>query len=89
MPTDDRLRAKPPATDPDDWTRGRVEAVDHREGRVAVVVAPAEGDQEGSVELTVSEAIYDLFTGRLDPGDRSEAGDVDPGTTVWFRKKGG
>ena len=89
MANDDRLRAKPPAADVEGWSRGTVRNVAHGHGRVTVTVVPdaAEREGSGSVELSVTGAIYDLFTGRLDPGDRVD-GDVTPGTTVWYRKTG-
>lgn len=85
MTGDDRLRAKPPTTDVESWDRGTVRDVVHAGGRVTVTVTPDDGS--GSVELSVTAAIYDLFAGRLDPADRDDE-DVLPETTVWFRTKG-
>ena len=73
----DRVRAKPPTTEVDRWQEGVVRAVrfDDHERRYTVVVEPSDGDRVG---VTVSESIYDLFTGRID-------GDEPVGETVWFR----
>ena len=70
----DRLRAKPPTTDVDRWRSGTVEAVDRREEGVVVTVA-ADGE---TVEVRVTEAIYDLFSGRIEAADPV-------GETVWFK----
>ncbi|PSQ39510.1 hypothetical protein BRD13_02700 [Halobacteriales archaeon SW_5_70_135] len=77
----DRVRAKPPATEVDRWREGVVRAVrfDEHERRYTVVVEPAdEGGDSGRVEVTVSESIYDLFVGRID-------GDDPVGETAWVR----
>jgi hypothetical protein len=73
----DRIRAKPPATEPDRWQEAVVRSVrfDDHEHRYTVTVAVADGD---TVEVTVSESLYDLFTGRLDAADPV-------GETVWVR----
>jgi|APHM01.1.fsa_nt_gi hypothetical protein len=65
----DRIRAKPPATDEGRWWPGTVEVVtfDDHEQRYAVQVAPEDSDD--TVTVRVSEAVYDLFTGRLDADD--------------------
>jgi hypothetical protein len=55
---------------------------------VRVTVTPDDGDDaSGSVDLSVTEAVYELFTGRLPPEDVRD-GQVIPGATVWFRKRG-
>lgn len=73
----DRIRARPPATDVDRWWEGVVREVrfDEHEHRYTVTVEPDDGDP---VEVTLSESLYDLFTGRLDA-------DEPVGETVWVR----
>ncbi len=74
----DRIRAKPPATDTGRWWAGTVAAVefDDHEHRYAVRVTPA--DDGDTVTVRVTEAVYDLFTGRLDAEDPV-------GERVWVR----
>lgn len=80
----DRLHARPPAHDPERWTAGRVLEVESEPGAVAVGVR---ADETGETTvLRVSEAVYDLFVGRVDPADRAE-GEVCPGAPVWFRAR--
>ncbi len=79
----DRLRAKPPTTDTGRWWAGTVESVqfDEHEHRYAVRVTPAAGEGapgDGTVTVRVTEAVYDLFTGRLDAADPV-------GERVWVR----
>jgi hypothetical protein len=64
----------------DDWTEAVVRAVTRAEGGVEVTVAPADG---APVVVTVTDAIFDLFTGRLDRDVDAPADVV--GATVWFR----
>jgi hypothetical protein len=80
----DRLRARPPTTEVDDWTEAVVREVARTEGGFEVTVAPAAGGTgTAPVVVTVTAAIFDLFTGRL---DRSVDAPVDAvGATVWFR----
>jgi hypothetical protein len=91
---DDRLHARPPAHDVERWTEGSVVAVEKPPGRVVVTVRPeTEGcrergdDGNDPVDLRVSEAVYDLFVGRVAAEHRSE-GDVLPGAPVWYRERG-
>lgn len=73
----DRLRAKPPATDPEEWREGVVRAVDPdpTADRVTVTVE-ADGER---VAITVTTALYDLFAGRT-------ADSEDPvGEPAWFK----
>ncbi len=74
----DRIRAKPPTTDTEQWWAGTVETVqfDEHEHEYAVRVAPEDGDE--TVAVRVSEAVYDLFTGRIDADDPV-------GEQVWVR----
>jgi hypothetical protein len=81
----DRLHARPPAHDVDRWTEGRVVGVAHDDAGVAVTVRPDGGGD--TVDLRVSEAVYDLFVGRVAPDDRADE-EVRPGAPVWFRKRG-
>ena len=74
----DRIRAKPPATDVDHWTETTVQAVrfDDTAGGYAITV-------EDGTEVTVSRAVFELFASRLDrsvdaPGDAV-------GATAWYR----
>jgi hypothetical protein len=89
MARDDRLHARPPAHDVERWTEGRVVAVAKPPGRVVVTVRPeTEGVAEPEpVDLGVSEAVYDLFVGRVAAEHRAD-GDVRPGAPVWYRKRG-
>jgi hypothetical protein len=80
----DRIHARPPDHDVERWTEGAVTGVTHDDGGVVVTVRPAGG---GTVDLRVSDAVYDLFVGRVAPGDRAD-GEVVPGAPVWFRERG-
>lgn len=74
----DRIRARPPATDPDRWTETTVRAVrvDADHGRYVVTV-------DDGTEVRVTEAVFELFAGRLDrPVDDPE--DV-VGAAAWYR----
>jgi len=64
----DRIRAKPPSTDEGRWWPGTVAGVefDEHEHRYAVRVTP---DDDRTVTVRVSGAVYDLFTDRLDADD--------------------
>lgn len=57
----------------------------HEAGSVVVTVRAVDGD--GPVDLRVSDAVYDLFVGRVDPADRTDD-EVDPGAPVRFRVRG-
>jgi hypothetical protein len=70
----DRIRAKPPTTDVDRWRSGTVESVGRAGGEVVVSVSAG----GGTVDVRVTEAVYDLFSGRL-------AADDPVGETVWFK----
>lgn len=74
----DRLRAKPPTTDVDRWREGVVETVDRDEHERRYVVRVVPSGDDRPVEVTVTEALYDLFVGRLEAEDPE-------GETVWFR----
>lgn len=93
MARDDRLHARPPTHDVERWTESRVVGVEKPPGRAVVTVRPETGGDGGgesdpeSVDLRVSEAVYDLFVGRVAEENRSE-GDVLPGAPVWYRKRG-
>lgn len=77
----DRIRAKPPTTDVEDWTEATVRAVRRTEGGVAITVAPTNASE--TVEITVTGAIFDLFTGRLEWAVTDPADAV--GATVWVK----
>lgn len=76
----DRLRAKPPTTDIDRWREGTVRSVDAEGSRVTVRVAPSD---DSPVAVTVTEAVFELFCGRL-PTKVASAEDV-VGQRVWFK----
>jgi hypothetical protein len=80
----DRLRARPPPTDVDAWTEAVVREVARTEGGFEVTVAPTPAEAgAASVVVTVTAAIFDLFTGRL---NRDIDGPEDVvGATVWFK----
>lgn len=76
----DRIRAAPPPpSDGKRWHEGVVRAVDRADGAVVVTVA----GPEGPVEVRVTPAVFDLFTGRLDRSV-AEPGDA-VGATAWYR----
>ena len=64
----------------DAWTEAVVSGVSRAGGGYEVTVSPADGD---SVVVTVTAAIFDLFTGRLDRDVDSPTDVV--GATVWFK----
>ena len=73
----DRIRAKPPKTKPGDWRKGT--ATDVARGEVVCIsIDPADG-QEDELKVEVTDAVYDLFTGRVE-------GNI-VGSTVYFIKK--
>ncbi len=96
---DDRVHARPPTHDVERWTEGRVIEVTKPPGRVVVTVRPeTEGSTEPEpeseseskpepVDLRVTEAVYDLFVGRVTEMNRVD-GDACPGTPVWYRERG-
>ena len=73
----DRLRAKSPKTNTDDWREGTVTDVARGEG-VSISIDPADG-QEHELKVEVTDAVYDLFSGRVE--------DDIVGSTVYFIKK--
>lgn len=77
---DDRIRAKEPNKRVDRWNKGQIGDVLNEHGRYKIIVE-TESDQH---ELSVSSAIYDLFTGRLEIEDE----ETPVGETVYFIKKG-
>jgi hypothetical protein len=78
---DDRIRAKPPTHDSDDWREGTIESMTDTGGVCVVTVRPSGAvHDERRIELRVTLAIRDLFVGRLD-GDPV-------GARVWFQKRG-
>jgi hypothetical protein len=83
----DRLHARPPTHDPERWTRGTVVAVSREPGGVVVTVA-ADAPDGPRRDLRVSDAVYELFVGRVDETDRTDEGEVRPGAPVWFRVRG-
>jgi hypothetical protein len=74
----DRIHAREPTQDPENWREGVVERAEERDGHWVVTV-DAGGER---VELTTTLAIRDLVTSRLpDPSP--------VGQRVWFRQRGG
>jgi hypothetical protein len=78
----DRIHARKPTHDIERWSTGTIAAVDQRDGHCVVTVETETG---GTVELTVTLAVRDLFVGRLDIDE--EASPV--GEQVWYREHGG
>lgn len=74
----DRIRAKPPATDVERWTEATVRAVRFDDDRAGYVVTV--GDD---VEVRVTEAVFELFVGRLDRSVETPEDAV--GATAWYR----
>ena len=68
----------------DAWTEAVVREVARTEGGFEVTVTPAAAETGAApVVVTVTAAIFDLFTGRL---DRAVDGPEDAvGATVWFK----
>lgn len=82
MARHDRVHARPPEHDVDRWRAGEVDGVRHDDAGVVVTVR-----DDGTVDLRVSEAVYDLFVGRVAPEHRAD-GEVCRGAPVWYRKRG-
>lgn len=78
----DRIHARKPTHDIDRWSTGRIESVERRDGHCVVTVLTEDG---GTVALTVTLAVRELFLGRLDVDD----GASPVGERVWYRKHGG
>lgn len=74
----DRIRAKAPNTDTEKWKKGTVDAVDTTVSPHTVTVQSEDGDM---VTLTITTAIYDLFTKRLESETPLDE-------TVYYKKKG-
>lgn len=80
----DRVHAREPSHQVDQWTVGTIESIGERDGHCVVTVQPPAGD---SVELVVTFAVRDLFLGRLDVDDDDD--DESPvGERVWYRQRG-
>jgi hypothetical protein len=84
----DRIHAREPSHDADDWQTGTIRDIETRDGHVVFTVVPA-GDEAAEktdqqpVELVVTTAIRDLVVRRL-PGDSD-----DPvGQRVWYKRRG-
>lgn len=75
----DRIHAREPTVDAADWRTGTVQALEERDGHCVVTVAT--DDADGSVDLTVTLAIRDLFVSRL-------AAEEPVGQRVWFKQRG-
>jgi hypothetical protein len=94
----DRIHAREPSHDADEWQTGTIRDVGLRDGHVVFTVAPdsdSGGDDEdenaenddsagtGPVELLVTTAIRDLVLRRL-PGES----DAPVGQRVWYKRRG-
>jgi hypothetical protein len=77
----DRIHARKPTHDIERWSVGVIESVEQRDGHCVVTVET----DKGSVKLTVTVAVRDLFLRRLD----IDAGASPVGEQVWYRKRGG
>jgi hypothetical protein len=78
----DRIHSRKPTHDIERWSTGTVESVDRTDGHCVVTV---ESDDGGTVELTVTFAVRDLFLSRLD----IDEGESPAGERVWYRERGG
>ncbi|MFC5366277.1 hypothetical protein [Salinirubrum litoreum] len=84
----DRIHAREPTHDADEWETGTIRAVDLRDGHVVFTVTPA-SDEDGvetdqqPIELVVTTAIRDLVLRRL-PGDTESP----VGQRVWYKRRG-
>lgn len=77
----DRIHAREPTHDRDQWTAGTVVATEERDGHWVVTVEAPDGE---SVELVVTFAVRDLVSRRLP----TDAGESPVGQRVWYRKRG-
>ncbi len=74
----DRIRAKPPATEADRWTETTIRAVRFDDTQGQYVITVTDG-----TEVRVSQAVFELFVGRLErPVDTPEDA---VGATAWYR----
>lgn len=78
----DRIHARKPSHDVEQWSTGTIERISDRDGNCVFEVQGREGER---VELTVTVAIRELVLNRLD----LEAGESPVGARVWYRKHGG
>jgi hypothetical protein len=86
----DRIHAREPTHDVDEWSVGTIRGVGMRDGHAVFTVAPdaatgegSDGTATGTVELTVTTAVRDLVLRRL-PGD----GEDPVGQRVWYSRRG-
>lgn len=80
----DRIHAREPTHDADEWSVGTVRDVGLRDGHAVFTVAPdAPNEATETVELVVTTAVRDLVLRRL-PGD--DEGPV--GQRVWYKRRG-
>ena len=78
----DRIHSRKPTHDIERWSTGTIESVGRADGHCVVTLEPDDG---GTVELTVTLAVRDLFLDRLD----IDEGESPVGERVWYRKRGG
>lgn len=83
----DRIHAREPTHDVDEWETGVVREVGTRDGHAVFTVDPERTEasgESGTIELLVTTAVRDLVLRRL-PGD----GDDPPeGQRVWYQRRG-
>ena len=86
----DRIHAREPSHDIDEWSVGTLHDVGLRDGHAVFTVAPdapsgeaGDSTDTGTVELVVTTAIRDLVLRRLPDCE-------DPvGQRVWYKRRGG
>ena len=71
---EDRIRAEKPKKEPDSWSKGVIVSHSMESGRVVIKF-------ENNDEVTISEAIFELFTSRLDSKNLKDS-------EAWYRIKG-
>lgn len=74
---DDRIRAKPPKTESHKWTEGTIEKITDSSSGVNVTVST----QSREIQLEITNAVYELFTDRLETENQIEE------EPVWFINK--
>jgi hypothetical protein len=71
--TNDRIRAKKPKKEIEKWNEGRVHKTEKKDYGYDVHL-------ENGRKLSVTEAIYELFTGRLDSENPEDE-------LIWYKNK--
>lgn len=73
----DRIRAKPPINDVDQWNKGQIENISSSNCGKTITVLNEKNNQ---IDLNVTKEVYELFVSRLD--NKSVTGE-----NVWYKKK--